>query len=465
MNADGTWFGYVSPWRSVVPEGWESVDRAARRQAERRSIATRDAEARRRSSRTSRRRPGLAFTHARVLDVEHGKWLADQTVVVVGDTIQSVGPSKTRQDPDGRRGRRSRRQGAVARADGTCTRTSATPTACSTSRRASRPCATSATIPTSSTTARSASTTARAVGPHVDPLRLHRGPRREGGVEQGHRRDRGRGQGGGRVLRQARLRGHQDLQLDEARAGARARQGSARARHDGDRPHPGAHARERGRAAPATTASSTSTCCSSTSSPTHDTDTRDDHALHARRRQGGELRPREQAGARLLQALEGAQAPSSIRRSARSRISSIGRAGQDHPRGSRPGRARCRCRSSAASCMGGLPLDGDKRTTYRASFDKLLEMVKRAARREDSRSSSAPTASRASCSTTRSRSSCARASRRPRRCACATIDAARAMKLDKKIGSIAKGKIADLVVVDGDPARAHRRHRRASSPR
>jgi imidazolonepropionase-like amidohydrolase len=32
-----------------------------------------------------------------------------------------------------------------------------------------------------------------------------------------------------------------------------------------------------------------------------------------------------------------------------------------------------------------------------------------------------------------------------------TIEAARTMKLDKKTGSIAKGKAADLVVVDGDP--------------
>ena len=32
-----------------------------------------------------------------------------------------------------------------------------------------------------------------------------------------------------------------------------------------------------------------------------------------------------------------------------------------------------------------------------------------------------------------------------------TLDAARATKLDKKTGSIARGKTADLFVVDGDP--------------
>jgi imidazolonepropionase-like amidohydrolase len=44
---------------------------------------------------------GLALTHARVLDVEHGKWIPDQTVVVVGDTIRSVGPSKAAKIPAG----------------------------------------------------------------------------------------------------------------------------------------------------------------------------------------------------------------------------------------------------------------------------------------------------------------------------------------------------------------------------
>src|SRR6185295_10224747 len=34
---------------------------------------------------------GLAYTHARVLDVEQGAWVADQTVVIAGDTIRAVG--------------------------------------------------------------------------------------------------------------------------------------------------------------------------------------------------------------------------------------------------------------------------------------------------------------------------------------------------------------------------------------
>lgn len=35
----------------------------------------------------------------------------------------------------------------------------------------------------------------------------------------------------------------------------------------------------------------------------------------------------------------------------------------------------------------------------------------------------------------------------------ATLDAARAMKLDGKLGSIAVGKVADLMIVPGDPLR------------
>jgi hypothetical protein len=92
MNADGTWFGTITSWRSIVPEGWESViDPIVAKQTEI------DREREKKLADKSAHKPpaaGLAFTHARVLDVERGKYLADHTVVVVGDTIQSVGPSK-----------------------------------------------------------------------------------------------------------------------------------------------------------------------------------------------------------------------------------------------------------------------------------------------------------------------------------------------------------------------------------
>ncbi|HEX4459379.1 MAG TPA: amidohydrolase family protein, partial [Polyangia bacterium] len=44
---------------------------------------------------------GLVYTHARVLDVEHGKWRADSAVLVVGDKIMAVGPTKSVAVPAG----------------------------------------------------------------------------------------------------------------------------------------------------------------------------------------------------------------------------------------------------------------------------------------------------------------------------------------------------------------------------
>jgi hypothetical protein len=97
MYEDGTWFGYVSPWWSVVPLGYEGaiedlIDMQNARDRQR------DAQT---AAETAHKPPaaGIAYTHARVLDVEKGKWLADQTVLVVGSTIKSIGPTKTTKLP------------------------------------------------------------------------------------------------------------------------------------------------------------------------------------------------------------------------------------------------------------------------------------------------------------------------------------------------------------------------------
>ncbi len=93
FNEDGTWFGNVQSWRSVIPAGWESaipplvarqdeLDRARGVQLAKDTAHTPPAA-------------GLAYTHARVLDVAAGTWRADQTVVVVGDTIRAVGAKVT----------------------------------------------------------------------------------------------------------------------------------------------------------------------------------------------------------------------------------------------------------------------------------------------------------------------------------------------------------------------------------
>jgi hypothetical protein len=99
MKDDGSWFGSIDPGFSVVPEGWEGViDTLVQQQRQL------DADREARIAQTLAHRPpaaGYALTHARVLDVERGKWIADQTVVVVGDTIRSVAPSNTAKIPAG----------------------------------------------------------------------------------------------------------------------------------------------------------------------------------------------------------------------------------------------------------------------------------------------------------------------------------------------------------------------------
>src|SRR5688572_20316182 len=68
LNEDKSWFGAVTAWRSVVPEGWESViDPLLAKQTEI------DRERDRKLAQTHAKKPpaaGLALTNARVLDVE-----------------------------------------------------------------------------------------------------------------------------------------------------------------------------------------------------------------------------------------------------------------------------------------------------------------------------------------------------------------------------------------------------------
>lgn len=99
MNKDGSWFGSVSAWMSVVPEGWESVIEPLVKLQQK---VERDLDAE--LAKTHAKRPpaaGVAYTNARVLDVAKKRWLADHTVVVVGDTITAVGPTRTTKPPAG----------------------------------------------------------------------------------------------------------------------------------------------------------------------------------------------------------------------------------------------------------------------------------------------------------------------------------------------------------------------------
>lgn len=91
MDADGAWFGSASRWQSFVPEGWEAaIDPLIARQE------AYELDRDRKLAQTHAHKPpagGLAYTNARVLDVVRGKWIAKQTVLVVGDTIKAVGPT------------------------------------------------------------------------------------------------------------------------------------------------------------------------------------------------------------------------------------------------------------------------------------------------------------------------------------------------------------------------------------
>jgi hypothetical protein len=93
MNEDGSWFGTVSEWFSVLPEGWEPAllpMLAQQRAVDRTGSVRAYVELAHKPPAT-----GVAFTHARVLDVERGRWLPDHTVLVMGDKITQVGPSSS----------------------------------------------------------------------------------------------------------------------------------------------------------------------------------------------------------------------------------------------------------------------------------------------------------------------------------------------------------------------------------
>lgn len=98
-NEDGSWFGSVAPWFSVVPEGFEGVIEPL--------IEEQDKLDRERDARLAKQHAralpaaGLAYVHARVLDVEKGRWIADQTVVVVDGVIKKVGPTAKVSPPKG----------------------------------------------------------------------------------------------------------------------------------------------------------------------------------------------------------------------------------------------------------------------------------------------------------------------------------------------------------------------------
>jgi hypothetical protein len=89
FDTTGAWFGQFSPWQSIVPEGWEgAIKQVIDHQLGLERVADQKLAA---ATRHVPPPAGIAFTHATVLDVEKGTWIADQTVLVIGDTIKAVG--------------------------------------------------------------------------------------------------------------------------------------------------------------------------------------------------------------------------------------------------------------------------------------------------------------------------------------------------------------------------------------
>jgi len=85
-------FAFVNPWSTIIREGWEKT--SASLQTVQDEIAhVRSAE--QASKLAHHVRNGIVFTHANVFDAESGKILKDQNVVVEGNRIRSVGPAGT----------------------------------------------------------------------------------------------------------------------------------------------------------------------------------------------------------------------------------------------------------------------------------------------------------------------------------------------------------------------------------
>jgi hypothetical protein len=89
-NKDGTYFGFAQPGFSMIPE---DADEAVADAVATKVTALTQARGEDLARTTAHKPPaeGVAYTHARVLDVVKGAWLADQTVLVVGDKITALG--------------------------------------------------------------------------------------------------------------------------------------------------------------------------------------------------------------------------------------------------------------------------------------------------------------------------------------------------------------------------------------
>lgn len=98
LDADGTYFANVSSWTTVIREGWQSAIPALLAAQEKAAGAWTEDLAR---SVRHVPRKGIAFTGASVFDAVSGTVKPRMTVVVLGNRITAVGPEGAVKVPDG----------------------------------------------------------------------------------------------------------------------------------------------------------------------------------------------------------------------------------------------------------------------------------------------------------------------------------------------------------------------------
>jgi imidazolonepropionase-like amidohydrolase len=92
LDYQDKFFAFVNPWSTIISEGWEKT--AGTLQTLQDQIVQSHSAAL--AEKLAHRVPnGIVFTHANVFDSESGKIVKDQNVVVAGNRIQSVGPAST----------------------------------------------------------------------------------------------------------------------------------------------------------------------------------------------------------------------------------------------------------------------------------------------------------------------------------------------------------------------------------
>ena len=96
LDDRGKFFALVNPWSTVIPEGWES--RAPVLNAVQDDIA--NARSAALAEKFAHHVKGIVFTHANVFNAESGSIVKDQTVVVSGNRIQSLGGAAPGQAAD-----------------------------------------------------------------------------------------------------------------------------------------------------------------------------------------------------------------------------------------------------------------------------------------------------------------------------------------------------------------------------